>query len=85
VTCGIFAIEKIFDAIIHGYAPETAIAAFIHGIAFNVYNFAQKPDILYVSGGLCENRCFLDSLSNYCHPITLGRNVLLEGLTSQGV
>jgi activator of 2-hydroxyglutaryl-CoA dehydratase len=80
VTCGIFAIEKIFDAIIHGYSPESAIAAFVHGIAYNVFNFVQKPETLYVSGGLCENRCFLDSLSNYCEAIPLGRNVLLEGL-----
>ncbi len=80
VTCGIFAIEKIFDAIIHGDSAERALAAFVHGIAFNVYNFAQKPEILYVSGGLCENRCFLDSLTGYCEVIPLGRSVLLEGL-----
>lgn len=80
VTCGIFAIEKIFDAIIKGYSAESALAAFVHGIAFNVYNFSQKPETLYISGGLCENRCFLDSLTNYCEVIPLGRNVLLEGL-----
>lgn len=80
VTCGVFAIEKIFDGIIQGYSAETAIAAFIHGIAFNVYNFVQRPELLYVSGGLCENRCFLDSLAKYCQVIPLGRDVLLEGL-----
>lgn len=80
VTCGVFAIERIFDAIIAGESPERSLAAFVHGIAFNVYNFAQRPEILYVSGGLCENRCFLDSLSEYCNAIPLGRNVLLEGL-----
>jgi len=80
VTCGVFAIEKIFDAIIHGEPTERALAAFVHGIAFNVYNFVQRPDKLHVSGGLCANRCFLDSLSRYCEVIPLGRNVLLEGL-----
>ena len=80
VTCGIFAIEKIFETVIQGKPIETALAAFVHGIAFNIYNFVQRPDVLYVSGGLCENRCFLDSLTQYCEVIPLGRNVLLEGL-----
>lgn len=80
VTCGVFAIEKIFDSIIAGESPEKSLSAFVHGIAWNVYNFVQQPETLYVSGGLCENRCFLDSLSGYCEVIPLGRNVLLEGL-----
>lgn len=80
VTCGVFAIERIFESIIHGESAEEALAQFVHGIAFNVYNFAQKPDCLFVSGGLCENRCFLSSLSRYCEVVPLGRNVLLEGL-----
>lgn len=80
VTCGVFAIEKIFDAIIQGGSPDDALAAFVHGIAFNVHSFAQRPDRLYVSGGLCENRCFLESLWRYCEVIPLGREVLLEGL-----
>ena len=80
VTCGIFGIERIFEAIIKGESAETALAAFVHGIAFNVHNFVQRPEKLYLSGGLCENPCFLESLSRYCEVITLGRNVLLEGL-----
>jgi len=80
VTCGVFAIEKIFDSIIHGGSAEEALSAFVHGIAFNVHNFAGKPERLYVSGGLCANRCFLDSLWRYCEVIPLGREVLLEGL-----
>jgi len=83
VTCGIFAIERIFDAIIRGEAAERALAAFIHGIAYNIHNFAQRPDTLYISGGMCENRCFLESLRGYCEVIPLGRNVLLEGLAEQ--
>jgi len=82
VTCGVFAIEKIFDSIIHGASPEIAVAGFVHGIAYNTYNFSQCPKTLYLSGGLCENACFLESLSQYCTIIPLGRNVLLEGLIS---
>jgi activator of 2-hydroxyglutaryl-CoA dehydratase len=81
VTCGIFAIEGIFETIIKGEPAETALAAFVHGIAYNVYNFAQRPKAIFVSGGLCANRCFLESLYRYCEVIPLGRNVLLEGLT----
>jgi len=80
VTCGVFAIEKIFDSIIQGESPEKSLAAFVHGIAYNVFNFVQRPERLYVSGGLCENLCFLDSLLNYCEVVPLGRHVLLEGL-----
>ena len=80
VTCGVFAIEKIFDSIIQGESPEKSLAAFVHGIAYNVFNFVQRPDRLYVSGGLCENLCFLDSLLTYCEVVPLGRHVLLEGL-----
>lgn len=80
VTCGVFAIERIFDAIISGQPTDEAIAAFVHGIARNVHGFAQRPDRLYLSGGLCENRCFVESLARYCEVMPLGRNVLLEGL-----
>ncbi len=80
ITCGVFAIENIFESIIRGNAPEIALAAFVHGIAFNVFTFAQKPEKLHLSGGLCENPCFLQSLARYCEVIPLGRNVLLEGL-----
>jgi activator of 2-hydroxyglutaryl-CoA dehydratase len=81
VTCGIFAIEKIFDSVIQGGSIEDAISAFVHGIAFNVHGFTQRPALLYLSGGLCANRCFVDSLLRYCDVIPLGRNVLLDGLT----
>ncbi|MCX6375071.1 MAG: ATPase, partial [Armatimonadetes bacterium] len=80
VTCGIFGIERIFEAIIRGESAETALGAFVHGIAFNVHNFVQRPKKLYVSGGMCENRCFMESLARYCEIIPLGRYVLLEGL-----
>lgn len=80
VTCGVFGMEKIMDLVARGVPADIAISRYIHGIAFNVWNFAQCPEKLYLSGGLCLNRCFVESLKQYCEVITLGRYVLLEGL-----
>ena len=68
------------DDIAKGVNSEMAISKFIHGIAFNAWNFAKKPSKLYLSGGFCENKCFVDSLSKYCEVIPLGRFLLCEGL-----
>ena len=80
VTCGIFGLEKIMDDISNGAEPKTAIAKFIHGIAYNAWVFAKKPEKLFLSGGFCDNKCFVDSLAKYCEIIPLGRFVLCEGL-----
>ena len=80
ITCGIFGLEKIMDDIAKGNDAKTAVAKFIHGIAFNAWNFAKKPDKIYLSGGFCENECFIKSLSNYCEVIPMGRFLLCEGL-----
>ncbi len=80
VTCGIFGIEKIMDSISNGEKPADAISKFIHGIAFNAWNFSKRPEKIYLSGGFCENKCFVDSLYNYTEVIPLGRFVLCEGL-----
>jgi activator of 2-hydroxyglutaryl-CoA dehydratase len=80
VTCGVFGLEKVFDSIIRGSSIEEAVASFVHGVAYNVYTFAGKPRRIYLSGGLCLNRCFVESLNFYCDVIELGRNVLLWGL-----
>lgn len=80
VTCGIFGIEKIMDSISEGERPEDAISKFVHGIAYNAWNFAKRPPKIYLSGGFCENKCLTDSLSNYCEVVLLGRFVLCEGL-----
>lgn len=80
VTCGIFGMEKIMDSISNGIKPAEAISKFVHGIAFNSWNFAKRPDKIYLSGGFCENKCFCDSLSQYCEVVPLGRFVLCEGL-----
>ena len=80
ITCGIFGLEKIMDDIAKGGDSKKAISKFIHGIAFNAWNFAKKPEKIYLSGGFCENKCFIDSLNKYCEVIPLGRFLLCEGL-----
>ena len=80
ITCGIFGLEKIMDEVSSGKNPEIAISKFIHGLAYNAYNFAKCPEELYISGGFCENKCFIDSLSKYTKVIPLGRFVLANGL-----
>ncbi len=80
ITCGIFGLEKIMDDIAKGSDAKSAISKFIHGIAFNAWNFAKKPSKIYLSGGFCENKCFVDSLAKYCEVEPLGRFLLCEGL-----
>lgn len=80
VTCGIFGLEKIMDDIAHGVLPKYAIAKFIKGIAYNAWNFTKNPDKLCISGGFCENECFIKSLSCYCEVVPLGRFILVDGL-----
>jgi len=80
VTCGIFGMEKIMDSISNGSKPSEAISMFVHGIAFNSWNFAKRPEKIYLSGGFCENKCFVDSLAQYTEVVPLGRFVLCEGL-----
>jgi len=80
VNCGIFGFEKIMDDISNGTSADVAISKFIHGIAFNAWNFAKKPEKLYLSGGFCNNKCFVESLKQYCEVELTGRFVLCEGL-----
>lgn len=80
VTCGIFGLEKIMDDVSRGISPEYAISKFIGGIAFNAWNFTKNPDKLCISGGFCENKCFMDSIKKYCEVIPLGRYILADGL-----
>lgn len=80
ITCGIFAMEKIMDDIANGIESKVAIAKFIHGLAYNAYKFAGNPHSLYLSGGFCQNSCFIDSLNKYTKVQPLGRFVLLNGL-----
>ena len=80
VTCGIFGMEKIMDSISSGIKPADAVSMFIHGIAYNAWNFSKQPKKIYLSGGFCENKCFVESLKNYSEVVLLGRFVLCEGL-----
>ena len=80
VTCGIFGMEKIMDSISAGVKPSEAISKFVHGIAFNAWNFCKKPEKIYLSGCFCDSKCLVDSLKNYCEVELLGRFVLGEGL-----
>lgn len=85
ITCGIFGLEKIMDDIAVGGSAKEAISKFIHGIAFNAWSFAKKPDKMYLSGGFCSNKCFVDSISNYCEVVPLGRFLLCEGLFNKNI
>ena len=80
VTCGTFGLEKIMDDISNGAKPVEAISKFVHGIAYNAWSFAKKPEKIYLSGGFCENECFVESLRYYCKVELLGRFMLCEGL-----
>ena len=78
VTCGVLGMSHIFDAVVNGESEELAVARFIKGIALNAYNFAGRPEKIYLSGGLCSNPLFLGCFP--CQVVPLGRFVLLEGL-----
>ena len=80
VTCGVFAMEKIMDEIASNVSADIAIAKYIHGIAYNTWNFSGNPNKIYLSGGFCLNKCFIDSLGFYCDVVPIGRLILLEGL-----
>ena len=80
VTCGVFGIERILELISQGHPPEKGIAMFIHGIIRNIHALIGQPDKVYLSGGFCENACFVNTLSKYCEVVPLGRTVLIEGL-----
>ena len=49
ITCGIFGLEKIMDDIANGEKPQTAISKFLHGIAYNAWNFAKKKEKIFVN------------------------------------
>ena len=79
VACGLLGIEKIFDEINKGLSPQLGVAKFINGMAYNTYNFCQKPQKIYLSGGLTQNKCFVNSLAGIVVHL-LGRDVLIKGL-----
>ncbi len=78
ITCGVLGMSHIFDAVTSGVSEAEAVARFVKGIAINAYRFAGSPDVLYLSGGLCDNALFVGSFP--CKVIPLGRYVLIKGL-----
>lgn len=80
VTCGVLGLSDIFDAVVNGLPEEEAVARLVRGIALNAYRFAGEPEILYLSGGLCDHPVFVNSFP--CRVEALGRFVLLAGLTA---
>jgi len=80
ITCGIFGMEKILELVSAGEEPSRGVAKFIHGLARNVFYFTGRPNQVYLSGGFCLSRCFVESLKKYCSVELMGRTVLLEGL-----
>ena len=80
ITCGIFGLEKIMEDVSKGEEANIAISKFIHGLAFNAFNFAKNPEKICISGGFCENKCFIESLEQYCKVVSLGRFALVDGL-----
>jgi len=80
VTCGVFGMERVLEQISLGSSPEESVAMFLHGLVRNVIDFIGRPEHFYLSGGFCENPCFLETAGRYCRVSPLGRAVLLEGL-----
>ncbi len=78
IMCGVLGMGELFDRISDGIPPKKAIAMFIKGVAKNIHDFSGKADKIYISGGLCENKLFINSFS--CEIIPLGRFVQVEGL-----
>jgi activator of 2-hydroxyglutaryl-CoA dehydratase len=72
--------EKVLEHVSTGTPPEEAVAMFLHGMVRNVFDFSGRPGRLYLSGGFCENDCFLQTMGKYCTVTPLGRTVPLEGL-----
>jgi activator of 2-hydroxyglutaryl-CoA dehydratase len=83
VTCGVFGMEKVLEHVSTGTRPEEAVAMFLHGMVRNVHDFSGRPERLYLSGGFCENKCFLKTMEKYCSVTALGRTVPLEGLKDE--
>lgn len=78
VVCGVLGMTRMFDLIAQGTSHEEAFTAFLRGISHNCETLLERPDKIYLSGGLCENPAFTGSFS--CEVVPLGRFALLEGL-----
>ena len=81
ITCGLLGITKFFDNISKTTTIEEGLSALINGLSKFTWQFAGKPEKLYLSGGLSENKIFLNHLQKLVPNLkSLGRTVLIEGL-----
>jgi activator of 2-hydroxyglutaryl-CoA dehydratase len=81
ITCGLLGITKFFDQISKDSSIEDGMSSLINGMARFSWQFAGKPKVLYLSGGLAENMVFVESLKKLVPDLRpLGRFVLIEGL-----
>jgi len=82
ITCGLLGISNFFDIISKNKQNiNIAMSALMHGVAKYVYNFCDKKKFLYISGGLSENKLFINYLKLYHENIEpVGRFILIEGL-----
>jgi len=81
ITCGLLGITKFFDQISKDASIEEGLSSLINGMARFSWQFAGKPESLYLSGGLSENMVFVESLKKLVPELKpLGRFVLIEGL-----
>jgi hypothetical protein len=83
VTCGVLGMERLFDSIAAGASPKQAVAAFVRGMAGFAHSFLDRPDVLYLSGGMCDNALFLKSFPEGVRVEPLGRFLLVEGLEAE--
>ncbi|MCX6113565.1 MAG: ATPase [Proteobacteria bacterium] len=81
ITCGLLGITKFFDNISKTTSIEEGLSALINGLSKFTWQFAGKPQKLYLSGGISENKVFLNHLQKLVPNLkSLGRTVLIEGL-----
>lgn len=82
VTCGVLGMTALFDLISQeDVTPADGIGRFQKGLARNCQAFCGRPKRLYLSGGFCENRAFINSFD--CEVIPLGRFVIIEGIQAE--
>ncbi len=77
-TCGLLGMGHVFDFVASGVEPEIAAARLIKGVCISMSRFAKKPKKIHLTGGLVENRLFVESMP--CETVILDRFALLEGV-----
>ncbi|MHB1545140.1 MAG: ATPase [bacterium] len=77
-TCGLLGMGHVFDLVAGGTEPEIAASRLIKGVCISMFRFARKPKKIYLTGGLVQNRLFVESMP--CETIILDRFTLLEGV-----